>query len=61
MAAILADDIFNCILNENDRIPIRISLKYVPMSPIENKPALFGAKPLPGPMMNQFIDAHMKY
>ena len=27
MAVILADDIFNCIfLNENDRIPIQISL-----------------------------------
>ena len=40
MAAILADDIFNCIfLNENDRIPIHISLKYIPRSPIDNKPA----------------------
>ena len=41
MAAILADDIFNCIfLNENDRIPIQISLEYVLRSPIEVKPAL---------------------
>ena len=41
MAAILADNIFNSIfLNENDRIPIQISLKYVPRSPIDNKPAL---------------------
>ena len=41
MSAILAEDIFNCIfLNENDRIPIHISLIYVPRSPIENKPAL---------------------
>ena len=41
MAAILTDDIFKCIfLNENDRIPIQISLKFVPMSPIDNKPAL---------------------
>ena len=41
MAAILADDIFNCIfLNENDRIPIQISLEYVLRSPIEDKPAL---------------------
>ena len=41
MAAILADDIFNCIsLNEDDRIPIRISLKYVPRSPIDNKATL---------------------
>ena len=37
MAAILADDIYNCIfLNENGRIPIQISLKFVPRSPIDN-------------------------
>ena len=37
MAAILADDNFKCIfLNENDRIAIRISLKIVPKSPIDN-------------------------
>ena len=41
MADIWADDIVNCIfLNENDRIPIQISLKYVPRSPIDNKSAL---------------------
>ena len=41
MAAIFADDIFNCIfLNENDRILIQISLKYVPRSLTDNKPAL---------------------
>ena len=41
MAAILADNIFKCIfLNENDRILIQISLKFVPRSPIENKPAM---------------------
>ena len=41
MAAILADDIFKCIfLNENDKITIRISLKFVPRIPIDNKPAL---------------------
>ena len=39
MTAILADDIFKCIfLNENDRIPIQISLKIVPDGPID--PAL---------------------
>ena len=61
MAAILADDIFKCIfLNENDRIPIQVSLKFVPRSPIDNRPALvqhcrlFGAKPLPEPMLAQF-------
>ena len=66
MAAILADNIFKCIfLNENDSIPIQISPKFVPKSPIDNKPALVqvmawhrtGDKPLPEPMMNQFTDA----
>ena len=56
MAAILADGKFKSIfLNENDRIPIRISLKFVSSSPIDNKPALVqvmawrrtGDKPLP--------------
>ena len=70
MAAILADDIFNCIcLNENYRIPIQISLKHVPMSPIDNKPALVqvmawrrtGDKPLPEPMITQFINAYMRH
>ena len=68
MDAILADDIFKCIfLNENDRIPIRISLKFV--SPIDNEPALFqviawcriGDKPLPEPMMTQFTGASMRH
>ena len=37
MAAILAVDIFKCIfLNEKDRIPIQIPLKFVPRSPIDN-------------------------
>ena len=59
MAPIPADDIFKCIfLDENDMIPIQISLKFVPRSPIDNKPALdqvmawrqTGDKPLPDPM-----------
>ena len=42
MAAISADDIFEWIFpNEDDKIPIQISLKLVPGSPIDNKPALF--------------------
>ena len=70
MAANLADDIFNCIfLNENDRIPIQISLKFVPRSPIDNKPALVqimawrcvGDKPLSEPMLTQFTDAYMRH
>ena len=41
MAAILADDNFECIfLNENDKIPIRISLQCVSRSLIDNKLAL---------------------
>ena len=68
MAAILADDNFKWIfLNENDRIPIRISLKFVPKSSIDNTPALVqvrawrrtGDKPLPEPMLNQFTEANM--
>ena len=67
MAAILSDDNFKCIFfNKNDRIPIRISLKYVPLSPIENKPALVqviawrrrGDKWLPEPMLTQFTDIY---
>ena len=70
MAAILADDNFKCIfLNVNDRILIRISLKFVPRSPIDNKPALVrvmawrrtGDKPLPEPMFTQFTDAYMRH
>ena len=37
MAASFADDIF---LNENVKISIRISLKFDPKSPIDNKTAL---------------------
>ena len=60
MAAILADDNFKCILlNENVWIAIRISLKFVPKGPIDNKPALVqvmarrrtGNKPLPELML----------
>ena len=70
MAAILANDIFKRIfLNENDIIPIQISLKLVPRSPIDNKPALDqvlawrrkGDKPLPVPMVIQFTDAYMRH
>ena len=70
MAAILADDIFKCIfLNQNDIIPIQISLKFVPKSSIDNKPALVqamawcqtGDKPWPEPMLPQFPDAYMRH
>ena len=54
------DDTFKCIfVNENVRIPIKISLKFVPEAPINNIPALVqimawrrpGDKPLSEPMM----------
>ena len=68
MAATLADDNLKCIfVNENDRTPIRISLKFIPRRPIDNTPALVqvmawrrtGDKPLPEPMLTQFTDAYM--
>ena len=70
MAAILADDIFKCIfLNENYRIPIQISLKFVPRSPIDNKPVLVQVlawrridnKPLLELMLAQFPDRYMRH
>ena len=68
MAAILADDSFKRIFfNENARISIQISLKFVPNGPIDNKSALVqvmawhrtGDRSLPEPMLTQFIDAYM--
>ena len=70
MVTILGDDIFKWIfLNENGRIPIQISLKFVPMRPIDNKPALVQVmtwrrtvdKPLPEPMITQFTDANVRH
>ena len=70
MAVILADDNFKCIyFNENYIIPIRISLKFVPRSVIDNEPALAqvmawrrrGDKPLSVPMLAQFTDAYMQH
>ena len=57
-------DNFKCIfLNGNDKIPIQISLKHVPRSPIDNNPALVrtGNKPLHEPMFSQFTDAYMQH
>ena len=57
---LFADDIFKCIfLNENIRISIKISPKFVPKGPINNIPALVqimawrrsGGKPLSEPMV----------
>ena len=67
MAASLADDTF--IFNENDRILIQISLKFIPRGPVDIKPALVqvmawrqtGDKPLPEPMLTQYTDAYMRH
>ena len=67
MDAILADGNFKCIFfNENDRILIQISLKFVSKSPIDNKPDLLqvmarhqaGDKPLPELMLTEFTDCN---
>ena len=66
----LADDVFKCnFLNENVWIPIKISLKFVPKSPINNIPTLVqimagrltGDKPLSEPMMAKFNGAYMRH
>ena len=70
MATILADDIFISIfLNEDDKIPIQISLKPVARSPMNINPALVQVmtwrrlvdKPLLEPVMIQFTDAYMRH
>ena len=70
MATIFADDIFKWIfLNQYGRFSIQISLKFVPKSPIDNKPALVqvmawcrtGDEPLPESMMTLFTDAYMRH
>ena len=70
MADTFGDNIFKCIfLNENVRIFIQISLKFVPMGSNDNKSALVqvmawrrtGDKPLPEQMLTQFTDAYMRH
>ena len=56
-------------LNENGRISIQFSLKFVRKGPIDNKSALvqimacslFDAKLLPEPMLTQLTDAYMQH
>ena len=63
------DEIFKCIfVTEKFCFSIRISLKFVPKGPADNKPALVlvmawcqtGDKPLPQPMVTQFTQAYMQ-
>ena len=57
------------LLNEKFCILIRISQKFVPRGPVDNKWALVqvmawrwtGDKPLPEPMLMQFTDAYMQH
>ena len=65
---IFADDIFNSILlNENDGILIRISLKNILISAVDAKPTVVqviawhqsGNKPLPEPMMSNFMETYV--
>ena len=70
MAANLSDDIMKCIfMNEKFCILIRISLKFLPVGPIKDRPVFFqvmawrqiGDKPLSEPMLTRFIDAYMRH
>ena len=65
-----ADDIFKCnFVNEKFCISIRISLKFVHKDPISHNQAFVwvmawcrtGDKPLPEPMLIQYIDAYMRH
>ena len=65
-----ADNIFKGIfLNENVRISIQFSLKFVAKCTIDNKSTLVqvmawlqtGDKPLPETMLTQFTDAYMRH
>ena len=68
MAAIFADDLLKCIfLSENKYISITISLKIVPMGPIDNNSVLDqvmawrrrGDKPLSEPKLTQFTEGYI--
>ena len=67
MAATFANDIFKCIFM--DEKSIRISLKFVPKGPIDNKAALVQVmawrqtcdNPLPELLLIQLTDAYMRY
>ena len=68
-AAILADILKHIFFNENYRIPIQTSLKFVHVSRIDNKPALVqvmawhwtGEKPLSLPMVTQLTVAYIRH
>ena len=60
MAASLADNIFKCIfLNENDKITIQISVKFVPRSPALVQVMAWCLTD--EPMLIEFADAYMQH
>ena len=70
MAATFTDGILKHIfLNENIRISIQFSLRFVPKGPIDNIQVLvwimawrwIDDKPLSEPMLTQFTDAYMRH
>ena len=66
---LVADILKHIFVNENIRISIQISLKFVPKDVIDNKSAFVqvmawhqtGDKPLAEPMMTQFNEAYMQH
>ena len=53
-------------LTENNRIPIQISLKFVPKTRIDNTPALvqviaYRDKPMPKLMLTHFADVYVRH
>ena len=70
MVDTFTDNIFKCIFfDENFRISIRISMKFVPRGSNNNKSAPVqvmalgqtSSKPLPEQMLTQFTDAYMQH
>ena len=69
MATISQTTISNAFWRMKSFVLIRISLKFIPKGPIDNKPALCqlmawrrtGDKPLPEPMMAYFTEAYMRH
>ena len=65
----ITDDIFKSIFNESGWTSITISLKFIPMGPIDYKSALLqvmawhrtGEKPLPESMLTQFTDTYIRH
>ena len=63
------EDIYKCIFDEMFYISVRISLKFVPTGPIDNKSVLVQGmasgltcgNPLPEPMLTNFTDVYVRH